>query len=138
MKADKEHKVPLSNPAIAVLKAMREIRQSDLVFPGFKPGQPIGADALRELIKKLAGDAVTVHGLRSTFRDWAADCTLFPNELVEMALSHAIPSATEKAYRRGNMFDKRRKLMDAWAAYCAKVETDTAKVVALARARTPR
>ena len=124
MKADKEHKVPLSKAAIAVLKTMREIRQNDYVFPGFKPGQPIGADALRELIKKLAGDDVTVHGLRSTFRDWAADCTSFPNELAEMALSHAIPSAVERAYRRGSMFEKRRQLMGAWADYCARACTD--------------
>jgi integrase len=135
-KGDKKHKVPLSDAVMAVLKTMREIRQSAYVFPGVKPGQPIGADALRELIKKLAGDDVTVHGLRSTFRDWAADCTSFPNELAEMALSHAIPTAVEKAYRRGSMFERRRKLMDAWAAYCATVETDAGKVVALARART--
>jgi integrase len=116
MKADKEHKVPLSKAALAVLKAMREIQQSDYVFPGFKPGQSIGADSLRELIKKLAGADVTVHGLRSTFRDWAADCTSFPNELVEMALSHAISSPVEKAYRRGSMFE----LMAAWADFCAR------------------
>jgi integrase len=120
MKPRREHRVPLSGAAIAVLKAMREIRQSDYVFPGFKQGQPIGGDALREVIKKLAGDDVTVHGLRSTFRDWAAECTSFPNELAEMALSHAIPSAVEAAYRRGDLFEKRRRLMDAWAVFCAK------------------
>jgi integrase len=124
MKGDQEHKVPLSDAAIAVLKTMHEIRQSDYIFPGFKPGQPIGADALRKLIKKLAGDPVTVHGLRSTFRDWAADCTSFPNQLAEMALSHAIPSAVEKAYRRGSMFEKRRQLMAAWADYCAGAGTE--------------
>ena len=137
MKGDKEHKVPLSDAAMAVLKTMREIRQSAYVFPGFKPGQPIGADALRELIKKLASDDVTVHGLRSTFRDWAADCTSFLNEVAEMALSHAIPSAVEAAYRRGDLFEKRRRLMEAWAEFCAKPNA-TGKVVALARARTPR
>jgi integrase len=138
MKADKEHKVPLSDAVTAVLKAMHEIRQSAYVFPGFKSGQPIGGDALRELIKKLAGNDVTVHGLRSTFRDWAAECTAFPREVAEMALAHAIPDAVEAAYRRGDLFDKRRKLMDAWAAYCAKIEMDAGKVVALARAQTPR
>ena len=122
-KGDKEHKVPLSDAAMAVLNTMREIRQSAYLFPGFKPGQPIGADTLRELIKKFAGDDVTVHGLRSTFRDWAADCTSFPNELAEMALSHAIPTAVEKAYRRGSMFEKRCQLMDAWANYCAGTAT---------------
>jgi integrase len=137
MKADQEHRVPLSDAAISVLKTVREIRQSDYVFAGFKPGRPIGGDALRELIKKLAGDDVTVHGLRSTFRDWAADCTSFPNEVAEMALSHAIPSAVEAAYRRGDLFEKRRRLMEAWAEFCAKPNA-TGKVVALARARTPR
>jgi integrase len=138
MKADQEHRVPLSDAAISVLKTVREIRQSDYVFPGFKSGQPIGGDALRELIKKLAGADVTVHGLRSTFRDWAAEQTNVQREVAEVALAHAIPDAVEAAYRRGDLFDKRRKLMDAWAAYCAKVETDAGKVVALARGRTPR
>ena len=138
MKADQEHRVPLSDAAISVLKTVREIRQSDYVFAGFKPGRPIGGDALRELIKKLAGADVTVHGLRSTFRDWAAEQTNVQREVAEMALAHAIPDAVEAAYRRGDLFDKRRKLMGAWAAYCANVEADAGKVVALARARTPR
>ena len=138
MKADQEHRVPLSDAAISVLKTVREIRQSDYVFAGFKPGRPIGGDALRELIKKLAGANVTVHGLRSTFRDWAAEQTNVQREVAEVALAHAIPDAVEAAYRRGDLFDKRRKLMGAWAAYCAKVETDAGKVVALTRARTPR
>jgi integrase len=138
MKADQEHRVPLSDAAISVLKTVREIRQSDYVFAGFKPGRPIGGDALRELIKKLAGADVTVHGLRSTFRDWAAEQTNVQREVAEVALAHAIPDAVEAAYRRGDLFAKRRKLMGAWAAYCAKVETDAGKVVALARARTPR
>ena len=138
MKADQQHRVPLSDAAISVLKTVREIRQSDYVFAGFKPGRPIGGDALRELIKKLAGADVTVHGLRSTFRDWAAEQTNVQREVAEVALAHAIPNAVEAAYRRGDLFDKRRKLMGAWAAYCAKVETDAGKVVALARARTPQ
>ena len=138
MKADQEHRVPLSDAAISVLKTVREIRQSDYVFAGFKPGRPIGGDALRELIKKLAGADVTVHGLRTTFRDWAAEQTNVQREVAEVALAHAIPDAVEAAYRRGDLFDKRRKLMGAWAAYCAMVETDAGKVVALTRARTPR
>ena len=121
MKADQEHKVPLSDAALAVLKDMPQ--QSDYVFPGFKLGRPLGGDVLRELLKKLAGDAVTVHGLRSTFRDWAGDCTSFPNELAEMALAHAIPNAVEAAYRRGDMFEKRRQLMAAWADYCSGAAT---------------
>ena len=81
---------------------------------------------------------ITVHGFRSTFRDWAAERTHFPREIAEMALAHAVANAVEQAYRRSDLFDKRRKLMDAWAEFCAKVETDAGKVVALAPARTPR
>jgi integrase len=72
---------------------------------------------------------VTVHGFRSTFRDWAAERTNFPNHVVEMALAHAVSDDVEAAYRRGDLFDKRRKLMEAWAAYCAKPEAHGAKVV---------
>jgi integrase len=138
MKSGKEHKVPLSDPALALLKEMLAIRQSDYLFPGYKPGRPLGHNGLWMLARRAAGADITVHGLRSTFRDWTAERTNFPREVAEMALAHAIPDAVEAAYRRGDLFDKRRKLMDAWAAYCAKVETDAGKVVALARARTPR
>ena len=138
MKADREHRVPLSGAALAVLKAVQAIRQSDYVFPGRRQGRPVGENTPVRLAKQAAGSNITVHGLRSTFRDWASERTSFSREVAEMALAHAIPNAVEAAYRRGDLFDKRRKLMDAWAAYCAKVETDAGKVVALARGRTPR
>src|SRR5262245_5942795 len=139
MKAGVEHRVPLSDGAVAVLESMRAVRQSAYVFPGRIAGKPIGNHSVWRLAKAASGDkALTVHGLRSSFRDWAAERTSFPREVAEMALAHAIPSAVEAAYRRGDLFDKRRKLMDAWAAYCAKVETDAGKVVALARSQTPR
>ena len=138
MKADREHRVPLSDAALAVLKVMQAIRQSDYVFPGTRQGRPVGENTPVRLAKQAAGSNITVHGLRSTFRDWASERTSFSREVAEMALAHAIPNAVEAAYRRGDLFEKRRKLMDAWAAYCAKIETDAGKVVALARARTPR
>jgi integrase len=138
MKADREHRVPLSGAALAVLKAVQAIRQSDYVFPGRRQGRPVGENTPVRLAKQAAGSNITVHGLRSTFRDWASERTSFSREVAEMALAHAIPNAVEAAYRRGDLFAKRRKLMDAWAAYCAKVETDAGKVVALARGRTPR
>jgi integrase len=128
MKAGKEHRVPLSPAALAVLKDMHKIRHSDYVFPGHKQGRPIGGDAIRELMKAAAGCDVTVHGLRSSFRDWAAERTNFPREVAEMALAHAIPNAVEAAYRRGDLFERRRRLMGAWAEFCAKTD---AKVVAL-------
>ena len=78
---------------------------------------------------------VVPHGFRSTFRDWAAERTNFPHEVAEMALAHAVGSKTEEAYRRGDLFDKRRKLMDSWATFCAKVEPKKGTVVPLRRAR---
>jgi integrase len=120
MKAGKEHRVPLSTPSLAVLKAMREIRTSDYIFPGTRAGRPIGENTLWRGAKLAAGSNITVHGLRSTFRDWAAERSNFPREVAEMALAHAIPNAVEAAYRRGDLFEKRRRLMDAWAEFCAK------------------
>ena len=140
MKSGKEHRVPLSPAALAILKDIHEVRHSDYIFPGSRRGYAMGKNQPGKLMKKLMGDAeMTVHGFRSSFRDWAAERTNFPREVAEMALAHAIPNAVEAAYRRGDLFEKRRRLMDAWAAYCAKVDTaDAGKVVALARARTPR
>jgi integrase len=138
MKTRKEHRVPLSDAAMRVLQKMQRTRQSACVFPGTREGRPMSQATPLVLVKAVARRDINVHGLRSTFRDWAAERTTFPREVAEMALAHAIPNAVEAAYRRGDLFDKRRKLMDAWAAYCAKVETDAGKVVALARARTPR
>jgi integrase len=103
MKGNREHRVPLSAPALALV---------DIV------SNHIAKNAMGIVLAKLR-PGLTVHGFRSTFRDWAAEQTNFPNEVVEMALAHAIPSAVEAAYRRGDLFDKRRKLMEAWAVYCA-------------------
>ena len=127
--------MPLTTAALAVLQDMLATRQSDYVFPGAYSGKAIGKNTPRGLVRQLIGRRVTVHGFRSSFRDWAAERTTFAREVAEMALAHAIPDAVEAAYRRGDLFDKRRKLMDAWAAYCTKVETDAGKVVALARVR---
>ena len=138
MKAEKEHRVPLSDAALALLQQMHDIRHSDYVFPGGRDRRPLSEMSLLMLLRRMGHGDITAHGFRSTFRDWAAERTTFAREVAEMALAHAIPDAVEAAYRRGDLFDKRRKLMDAWAAYCAKVETDAGKVVALARGRTPR
>jgi integrase len=118
MKADREHRVPLSDAALAVLKVMQAIRQSDYVFPGTRQGRPVGENTPVRLAKQVAGSNITVHGLRSTFRDWASERTSFSREVAEMALAHAIPNAVEAAYRRGDLFEKRRKLMEAWAEFC--------------------
>jgi integrase len=85
----------------------------------------------------LKGKA-TAHGFRSTFRDWAGDCTNFPREVIEAALAHVVDSETERAYRRGDALEKRRKLMEAWAGYLAKIPTKSAKVIDLGEARAAR
>jgi integrase len=128
MKADKEHKVPLSGATVAVLKAMRTVRHGDYIFPGSREKRPLGYATVLRLAKQVAGANITAHGFRSTFRDWAAEHTNFPREVAEMALAHAVGTDVERAYQRGDLFEKRRKLMDAWAAYCAKVETNAAVV----------
>jgi integrase len=128
MKGGREHKVPLSNAAAALLKKMAAVRRSDYVFPGARDGRPVGENTPSRLAKEAAGADITVHGLRSTFRDWAAERTNFPREVAEMALAHAIPNAVEAAYRRGDLFDKRRKLMEAWAEFCGKPQGGSAAV----------
>ena len=117
MKAGKEHRVPLSDATLAVLHQMHDIRHSDYVFPGGRDRRPLSEMSLLMLLRRMGHGDITAHGFRSTFRDWAAERTNFPREVAEMALAHAIPDAVEAAYRRGDLFDKRRKLMDAWAAY---------------------
>lgn len=128
MKAGKEHRVPLSDAAAQVLETMQTMRQGELVFPGGNDRQITRLAVLR-VVKRLAGD-VTTHGLRSTFRDWAAEQTAFPSELAEMALAHSVGNAVEAAYRRSDLFEKRRKLMDAWAEFCGRPAM-SGKVVAM-------
>jgi integrase len=137
MKAGKEHRVPLSDTALAILKQMRDIRHSDYVFPGSRDGRPLSEMALLMLLRRMKHGDVTAHGFRSTFRDWAAERTTFPGEVAEMALAHTIPDAVEAAYRRGDLFDKRRHLMTAWSEYCDRVEKGEAgRVVSFANRKT--
>jgi integrase len=117
MKSRREHRVPLSSAAIALLKRMKP-SNGDYVFPGRAPDAPLSNMSLLMTLGRMNRGDITAHGFRSTFRDWAAECTNFPSEVVEMALAHVIEDKTEAAYRRGDLFDKRRQLMDAWAGYC--------------------
>jgi integrase len=130
-KAGREHRVPLSKRALEIVKAMHEGRNGDFVFPGQKPGKSLSAIALEMVLRRMKIEDATVHGFRSAFRDWAAECTNFTNEVCEAALAHVIENKAEAAYRRGDLFEKRRKLMDAWAAYCAT--TKAGKVLAFRR-----
>ena len=132
MKTGREHRVPLSARAIAILKEMAKVRQNELVFPGAREGRPISRMALVNLIERLAPE-VTVHGFRSTFRDWCAEQTNFPREAAELALAHSIGDSVERAYQRSDLLEKRRKLMEAWAQFCApesnviRLHADTVK-----------
>ncbi len=115
MKSDRPHRVPLSVRALELLEALPRFEGVDLVFPG-QGGKALSDMTLTATLRRMKVDA-TAHGFRSTFRDWAAERTATPAEVAEMALAHAIGDATEAAYRRGDLFDKRRQLMDLWAAF---------------------
>ena len=119
MKAHREHRVPLSDAAMAVIEQMAAIRTSDYVFPGRGNGSAVSHTAFSDQISAI-GYQVTAHGFRSTFRDWGAERTNFPNEVAEMALAHAVGDKVEAAYRRGDLFQKRRQIMDAWARFCVE------------------
>jgi integrase len=116
MKAGRVHRVPLSARAVEILREMQQKRLSDFVFPGTKPGRPLSVMALEMVLRRMKVD-VTVHGFRSAFRDWAGERTHFPREVAEAALAHLVGDAVERAYRRGDALEKRRKLMDAWAHF---------------------
>lgn len=117
MKAGREHRVPLSEPARALLVQARQIAgNSPFLFPGRFQDQPLSNMAMLELLRRW-GKSVTAHGFRSSFRDWAAEETNYPHDVVEMALAHVIENKVEAAYRRGDLFAKRRELMAAWARF---------------------
>jgi integrase len=129
MKGGREHRVPLSKPAIAILRQMAQFSSQGLVFPGLRSASALSDVSLTAALHAAGGSGSTVHGLRSTFRDWADECTIFPRELCELALAHRtfqgddgreVGGRTEEAYRRGDMLERRRKLMADWAAFCAR------------------
>ncbi len=131
MKAHKEHVVPLSKRAIEALTALP--RLSDYVFPGAKSGHRSNM-AMLELLRGMRGNGDTVHGFRSSFRDWAGDRTAFSSETIEFALAHGIPDKAKASYRRYRAIDKRRKLMEVWAKYCTAPVIESATVTHLRRA----
>ncbi|MFA7584925.1 MAG: integrase arm-type DNA-binding domain-containing protein [Novosphingobium sp.] len=117
MKAGREHRVPLSPAAIELLEDLK--RADELVFPGQLRDKPLSNMSMEMCLRRMDMAHYTVHGFRSSFRDWVGEATDFPREVAEMALAHVVGSSTERAYRRGNAFEKRRELMTAWASYCA-------------------
>jgi integrase len=131
MKGGKEHRVPLSARAVTLLKDLAKAQRGQFVFPGSNAKRHMSNMAMSMLLRRMEADEVTVHGFRSTFRDWASEQTSFPHETCEHALAHGITNKVEAAYRRGDQFDKRRKLMASWGDYC---EPKAGKVVPLTRA----
>ncbi|MEW6769467.1 MAG: integrase arm-type DNA-binding domain-containing protein [Pseudomonadota bacterium] len=118
MKAGREHRVALSGRAVAILRHLEKIKSGQFVFGSQSADAPLSNMAMHMLLRRLKIENATVHGFRSSFRDWAGNVSSFPREVAETALSHVIGDKTEQAYRRSDALEKRRKLMDAWASYC--------------------
>ncbi len=125
IKAGREHRIPLSDAALAILKKLEKVKIGDYVFPGGRKGKPLSNMALLVLLRRMEWTDITVHGFRSSFRDWAAEQTNFPREIAEEALAHILTNRVEAAYRRSDLFDKRRQMMVAWARYCATPSAKT-------------
>lgn len=137
MKAHREHRVPLSPQALEILRAQRKERRGDYVFPGGNENAPLSNMAMLELLKRMELTDMTVHGFRSTFRDWASERTNYPREVCEMALAHVVSDQTEAAYRRGDLFEKRRRIMQDWAKFCEQPRRE-AKVIQLRKVKTSK
>jgi integrase len=127
----RDHVVPLTAQALALLEDLPS--DGAYVFPGGKKGDGLSNMAMAEALKEMgiAGDVATVHGFRSTFKDWASEQTSYPNKLSEMAMAHTVSDKVEQAYRRGDMREKRRRLMQDWANFCASPVSDRANVVSI-------
>jgi integrase len=132
MKAGREHRIPLSDRAIAVLETLP--REGEYVFAGARESKPLSNMAMLELVRGMRGKGATVHGFRSTFRDWAAETTAYPHEMCEIALAHAVGNKVEAAYRRGDMMEKRRRLMSDWAEYCSQPPAERDNIVSIREA----
>jgi integrase len=136
MKAGYEHRVPLTSRALEILKSLEPSNHNEHVFPGNAHGKPLSSMAMNMQLRRMNAGKVTVHGFRSSFRDWASEQTSTPHEVCEMALAHTIGNKAEAAYRRGDLFEKRRKLMDAWAAFCEMRESAKVAVFRKRNAQT--
>jgi len=117
MKGERQHRVPLSDAAMGIVEQAMQLSSGPYLFPGQRSGRPLSNMAMVMLLRRMGRDNVTVHGFRSSFRDWAGDETHFPREVAEAALAHVVGDEAEQAYRRGDALAKRRALMQAWADY---------------------
>jgi integrase len=138
MKAGREHRVPLSARGIEIIRHMKketgnEILPATPVFQGAKRGKPLSNMAFLMLLRRMNRSDLTTHGFRSTFRDWAAERTNYPGEVAEVALAHTVSNKVEAAYRRGDLFEKRRRLMESWASFCTAAEPGTQSNLAALR-----
>ncbi len=129
MKAKRDHRVPLTDDMIAILRPLHETRISDFVFPGQKPHKPLSNMAMEMLMKRMKVEGASPHGFRSSFRDWVGDCTSFPREVAEAALAHKAGDSVEIAYRRSDALEKRRALMQSWGEFC--LEAPKGKIIPL-------
>lgn len=118
MKQGREHRVALSSRVLEILRELQAVQSSEYVFPGQKPGRPLSQMSMEMVLRRMKVTDATVHGFRSSFREWCGDATDFPREVAEAAISHVTGDATERAYRRGDALEKRRELMEAWAIFC--------------------
>ena len=118
MKAAREHRVPLSPRAVVILRKLEKVKTGEYVFPGQARNKPISSRAMEMVLRRMNIEDATVHGFRSSFRDWAGNVSNFPREITETAMAHVIGDKAEQAYRRSDALEKRRRLMEAWAAYC--------------------
>ena len=134
MKSKKDHRGRLTAEALAVLEQVRG-PDMELVFPGQKRGKAMSDVTLLAVLHRMKLGHLTVHGFRSTFRDWSAECTTFPREIAELALAHEVGSAVERAYRRTDLFQKRRQLKEEWAKFCCPVSADVIPIAAHGPAR---
>jgi len=126
MKAGKAHRVPLSKPVRAILESIKS--DGRYVFPGMKKGKSLSNMAMNNVLKRMERTDITVHGFRSTFRDWVAEKTNFPRRVAETALAHKLKDGAEAAYQRGDLLDKRRGMMDAWASYCFDQKSNVTRI----------
>ena len=125
MKGGEVHRVPLTNEMLAIIAPLRAM-QSDYVFEGQKRHKPLSNMAMLMLLRRMQVEGVTVHGFRSTFRDWASEAANAPREVAEMSLAHKVGSDVERAYARSDLLEKRRMLMERWSGF---VNGETAKIV---------
>ena len=131
MKARKEHIIPLCNEAVSIIKSLPRMAGNELLFFNAKSGKPFSDVVFKKLMERMGRTGFTTHGFRSTFRDWAAEQTSFPREVIESALAHQLKDKAEVAYFRSNLLDKRRELMSVWADYTKMPKIENAKIIKL-------